>query len=65
MNTLAAIKAMLAIPSILLESGLTVEPSARPRDMLDALLAQCDTDADLAAQEREWLDAPTVGREII
>jgi len=44
---------------------LLVELSPRPRDTLDALLAQCDTDADLTPQEREWPDAPAVGRENI
>lgn len=72
---------MLTIPPALLEVmrlgagakvGLTmdngrlvVEPSARPRYTLDELLAQCDPSADLTPQEREWLDAPAVGDEVI
>jgi len=72
---------MLAVPPALLDvlhlsagahvglevdSGrLVVEPSARPRYTLDELLAQCNPDADLSAQEREWLDAPIAGREVI
>jgi len=72
---------MLAVPPALLDvlhlsaganvglavdSGrLVVEPSARPRYTLDELLAQCHADADLSAQEREWLDAPIVGGEVI
>jgi len=59
------IRAMMVVPSILLDSGLAVEASARPRDTLDELLVQCDADAGLTEQEREWLDAPAVGREII
>jgi len=48
------------------DSGrLVVEPSPRPRYTLDELLAQCDASAELTAQEREWLDAPAVGRELI
>jgi len=43
---------------------LLVEPSPRPRYTLDELLAQCDPAAELTAQEREWLDAPAVGREL-
>jgi antitoxin ChpS len=32
---------------------------------LAARLAQCDFDARQSAEEREWLDAPTVGSEEI
>lgn len=72
---------MLAIPPALLDvlhlragakvglavdnGRLVVEPSARPRYTLDELLAQCDPLAELTTQEREWLDAPAVGNEII
>ncbi len=35
------------------------------RHTLDELPAQCDSSAELAAQEREWLDAPAVGRELL
>lgn len=37
----------------------------RVRYTLDELLAQCDLSAELTAQEREWLDAPAVGREVL
>jgi len=72
---------MLAVPPALLDIlhlrvgakvGLTVgngclvvEPSVCSRYTLDELLAQCDSSAELTAQEREWLDAPTVGNEVI
>ncbi len=72
---------MLAIPPALLEefklaagrhvaisveSGrLVVEPEARPRYKLEELLAQCDTSAPLSAEDREWLDAPLVGDELL
>jgi len=72
---------MLAVPPALLDvlhlsaganvglavdSGrLVVKPSMRPRYTLDDLLAQCDPSAELTAQEREWLDAPVVGWEVI
>jgi antitoxin ChpS len=72
---------MLAVPPALLDvlrlaagakvglavdnGRLVVEPSARPRYTLDELLAQCDPSAELTAQEREWLDAPAVGNEVI
>lgn len=44
---------------------LVVEPNPRPRYTLDELLAQCDETAELTADDREWLDAPAVGRELI
>jgi len=44
---------------------LVFEPSACPRYTLDELLVNCDSSADLTEQEREWLDAPTVGNEVI
>lgn len=37
----------------------------RVRYTLDELLAQCDPSAELTEQEREWLDAPAVGREVL
>lgn len=37
----------------------------RVRYTPDALLAQCDPSAELTPQEREWLDAPAVGREVL
>ena len=43
---------------------LVIKPS-RPSYTLDELLAQCDPDAPITDEEREWLDAPAVGGEII
>ena len=42
---------------------LVIEPKPRPRYSLDELLAQCDPSAELGAEEKEWLDAPAIGRE--
>ncbi|WP_217471585.1 hypothetical protein [Photorhabdus akhurstii] len=44
---------------------LTVPPYKRPQYSLAELLAQCDPDAEISAEDREWLDAPAVGREAI
>jgi len=71
---------MLAIPPALLDalemttdstvelsikSGkLLVEMQRGPRYSLDELLAQCDA-KKRRTEERGWIDAPTVGREII
>ena len=72
---------MMAIPKPLLESlgvaanaklDLTVEdgklvavPRARPKYTLEELMAQCDLSAPWTDEEREWLDSPPVGREVI
>jgi len=72
---------MLAVPPALLDTlrlsvgtkvGLTVDtgrlvvdPAVRPQYTLDELLSQCDASAALSPQEQEWLDAPTVGDEVI
>jgi antitoxin ChpS len=44
---------------------LIVAPQRKPRYTLEELLAKCDPDAPLSPEEREWLDAPAVGREIV
>jgi antitoxin ChpS len=46
---------------------LVLEPSkpARPTYALDQLLAQCDFDQPYSDEERAWLDAPPVGRELL
>ena len=42
---------------------LIVEPYRRPQYSLAELLAQCDPNAEISAEEREWLDAPATGQE--
>jgi len=44
---------------------LVVEPQPRPRYSLDELLAQCDPSASLVTEDRQWLDAPAVGSELL
>ena len=44
---------------------LVVTPQQRPRYALDELLAKCDPKAPRGKEDREWLDAPPVGDEII
>lgn len=44
---------------------LVIEPSTRPRYTLAELLAASDCSKPRSAEEREWLDAPVVGRELI
>jgi antitoxin ChpS len=72
---------MLSIPPAILEllnlqAGATVgvsvdggrlmiEPHPRPRYTLAELLAASDYSQPKRREEREWVDAPAVGREII
>lgn len=72
---------MLAVPPVLLnlldlkagatvavdvEDGrLVVEARPRPRYTLDELLAASDYSQPLTQEEREWVDAPAVGGELI
>lgn len=72
---------MLAVPPAVLktlelstdsEVGMTIdngcliiEPQKRPRYSLEELLAQCDPHAETSEEDREWIDAPTVGKEIL
>ena len=44
------------------DGGLGVR---RPTFKLDDLLAQCDYSVPMDEEEREWVDAPRVGRELI
>lgn len=45
--------------------GTLVMKPARKRYRLDDLLAQCDLDAPLSEAEREWMEAPAVGLEVL
>lgn len=44
---------------------LVVEPQARPRYTMAELLAASDYSQSQPLQEREWVDAPTVGGELV
>jgi antitoxin ChpS len=44
---------------------LVIEPHPRPRYTLAELLAASDYSQQQPPEEREWIDAPAVGREII
>lgn len=72
---------MLAVPPALLEQlhlgagakvdvaidhgRLVVMPLAKPRYTLEQLLAESDYTQPQSTSEREWIDAPAVGREIV
>ncbi len=69
----AALKTRAAAQGLTLEawfeklSGVaapTSEPSPRKsRYSLAELMAQCDANAPLSAEDRAWIDAPAIGRE--
>ncbi|KZK01997.1 hypothetical protein AWH01_16765 [Escherichia coli] len=44
--------------------GRRCDNQHRPRSLAE-LLAQCDPNAEISAEEREWLDAPATGQEEI
>jgi addiction module RelB/DinJ family antitoxin len=52
---------------VVLRHGMPFEVRVEksPRYTLDELLAQCDPKAPISKEEREWLDTPRVGRELI
>lgn len=72
---------MLAVPPALLdllklgvgskvdlgvENGrLVVAPRARPQYSLDELVAQCDGNEAPSAEDRAWIDAKPVGKELL
>ncbi|WP_417277094.1 antitoxin [Castellaniella sp.] len=72
---------MLAVPPALLDvlrlqagakvglvvdkGRLVIEPSARPRYTMAELLAASDYSHSQPIEEREWVDAPAVGGELI
>jgi antitoxin ChpS len=47
------------------DGQLVVNPKPRPRYTLKDLLAQCDSSAEISAEDRQWLDSPPVGRELL
>lgn len=72
---------MLAVPPALLDvlglqagaevglavdnGRLVVEPAARPHYTMAELLAKSDYSQPQPAEEREWIDAASAGRELI
>ena len=41
------------------------QPKARPRYSLDELLAQCDKNETPGSEDRAWIDAKPVGKELL
>lgn len=47
------------------EAGRIIVTPARRRYTLEELLAQCDPRARKSKEDRQWLGAPKVGRELL
>lgn len=47
------------------EKAEETESQKRPCYSLARLLAQCDPDAEISKEDRKWIDAPPVGKEIL
>ncbi len=44
---------------------LVVEAQPRPHYTLEELLSQCDGSAKVTREDREWIDAKPIGRELL
>jgi antitoxin ChpS len=51
--------------AIAVEGSQLVLKPRRPKYKLADLLAQCDYSLPMSEEEREWIDAPRAGRELI
>lgn len=66
----AVLKTLALMPDsevgVTVDNGcLIIEPQKRPRYSLTELLAQYDPHAEMSDEEREWIDAPAAGKEIL
>ena len=66
----AALKAKAAAEGVSLEDWFRrrADQEIRPRKgryTLAELVEQCDPNAPLSAEDREWMDSPAVGREAL
>ncbi|END3796316.1 antitoxin [Escherichia albertii] len=66
----AVLKTLALLPDsevgVTIDNGcLIIEPQKRPRYSLAELLAQCDPHEEINDEEREWIDAPAAGKEIL
>ena len=51
--------------ALTVEGGALVARPTQKRYTLAELLAQCDFSKPMSANEREWIDAPAKGRELL
>jgi antitoxin ChpS len=43
---------------------LVVQAQPKPRYTMDELLAQCDPEAEITAEDRTWIEVAPFGREL-
>lgn len=54
-----------AVLDVEADHGVLVAKPARAKYTIDELIARCDLTVPYTDEEREWIDAPAVGREIL
>lgn len=59
------LQAGAAVGIAVADGRLVVDPSPRPRYTMAELLAESDYSQPQPAEEREWVDAPAMGRELV
>jgi antitoxin ChpS len=59
------LKADVKVDLAVEDGKLVIRTNKRPKYKLADLLAQCDPNAERTAEELEWLNAPSVGTEIV
>lgn len=62
---LLRLKAGASVGVVVDGDRLVVEASPKPRYTLSELLAASDYSGQLSAEDREWLDAPAIGKELL
>jgi hypothetical protein len=66
MNSEGRAKKLYALLSVLNAGDYARGLLRRTRqDAIERMLAKCNPDVPVTAEEREWLDAPPVGKELI
>lgn len=48
-----------------LKQGRMVVKPSKPKYSVEELLAQCDLSQEISHEEREWMDSPATGHEVI
>lgn len=56
---------LTSVSVLVVDGKLVVEPQPKPRYTMAELLAQSDYAQPQPAEEREWVDAPAVGKELL
>lgn len=49
----------------LLDGRLIIKPISKPHYKLSDLLAKCDATSKMTEEDKQWLDAPCIGNEIL